>query len=45
MKLTDSDEPPVKPRSKQADQAARKQIETNNQRMDEIRRQAQQEGC
>lgn len=45
MKLTDSDEPPVKPRSKKADQAARKQIETNNQRMDEIRRQAQQEGC
>ena len=34
-----------KPRSKAADQAARKQIETNNQRMDEIRRQAQQEGC
>lgn len=34
-----------KPRSKAADQAARKQIETNNQRMAEIRRQAQQEGC
>lgn len=45
MRLADGDEPPVKPRSKKADQAARKQIETNNQRMDEIRRQAQQEGC
>jgi hypothetical protein len=35
----------AEPRTKAADQAARKQIETNNQRMDEIRRQAQQEGC
>jgi hypothetical protein len=45
MRLTDGDEPPVKPRSKAADQAARKQIEANEQRMAEIRRQAQQEGC
>jgi hypothetical protein len=34
-----------KPRSKKADQAARQQIQANEQRMAEIRRKAQQEGC
>ena len=34
-----------KPRSKAVDQAAAKQIEANDQRMAEIRRKAQQEGC
>jgi hypothetical protein len=45
MKLADSDEPPAKPRPKKADQAARQQIQANEQRMAEIRRKAQQEGC
>lgn len=45
MKLADGEEPPTKPRSKKADQEARKQIEANNKQMDEIRRKAQQEGC
>jgi hypothetical protein len=45
MKLADSDEPPARPRAKTADQAARKQIQANEQRMADIRRQAQQEGC
>ena len=34
-----------KPRSKKADQATRQQIQANEQRMAEIRRKAQQEGC
>jgi hypothetical protein len=34
-----------KPRTKTADQAARQQIQANEQRMAEIRRKAQQEGC
>jgi hypothetical protein len=45
MKLADSDEPPAKPRPKKADQATRQQIQANEQRMAEIRRKAQQEGC
>lgn len=35
----------TEPRTKTADQAARQQIQANEQRMAEIRRKAQQEGC
>ena len=35
----------MEPRTKAADDAARKQIADNDKRMDDIRRQAQQEGC
>lgn len=46
MTLMDEAGPlPVKARTKVADQAARKQIEANNQRIDEIRRKSLSEGC
>jgi hypothetical protein len=45
MRLADGEEPAAKPRTEKADIEARRQIEANNQRMDDIRRQAQQEGC
>jgi hypothetical protein len=45
LQLADGDEPPARPRPKRADQAARQQIQANEQRMTEIRRKAQQEGC
>lgn len=45
MRLADGDAPTAPARTKKADLEARKQIDANNQRMDEIRRKAQQEGC
>jgi hypothetical protein len=45
LQLADGDEPPARPRPKRADQAARQQIQANEQRMAELRRKMQDEGC
>jgi hypothetical protein len=45
LRLADGDEPTVQPRSKRADQTTRQQIQANEQRIAELRRKAQDEGC